>query len=103
MQSQNSDVINIIENRERRSAEVQQPDRTNNDWNANGGRDSQTGYSSSHMSYQFMPSNQQISFAHTNSGSKKTSEALVHTKSSVMSNFVPGTEHSAPEAIHIDF
>lgn len=62
------------------------------------------------MSYQFMPSNQQISFAHTNSGSKKTSEVLVQTKSSVMkdkssmmSQFVPGTENSAPEAIHIDY
>lgn len=62
------------------------------------------------MSYQFLPSNQQVSFANTNSGSKKTSEALVQTKSSaakdknstMMSNFMPGTEQSAPDAIHID-
>lgn len=51
MQSQNSDVINIIQNQERRSVEVQQPNRANEDWNEHGGRDSQYGYSSSHMSY----------------------------------------------------
>ena len=36
-----------------------------------GGRDSsQFGYSSSHLSYQFLPSNNQVSFAKSNSGSK---------------------------------
>ena len=67
------------------------------------------GYSSSHMSYQFLPSNQQVSFANTNSGSKKTSE-VHNTKSSnlragnstILSHFVPGTEQIAPEAIHVD-
>jgi hypothetical protein len=123
MQSRNCDVINIVQEQnmqsvdnhdlqgDNKSLDIQrQVPRRTADNEGPKESSSQFGCSSSHMSYQFLPSNQQVSFANTNSGSKKTSEAQVHTKSSaakdksstIISNFIPGTEQTAPDAIHID-
>lgn len=61
-------------------------------------RVSPIGFSSSHISYQFMPSNNQVSFAHTNSGSKILGNRDTSTP---MSIFVPGPDQHAPDAIHV--
>ena len=66
---------------------------------SNGGNGaSPVGFSSSHISYQFPPSNNQVSFAHTNSGSKIIGN---RTSSTPMSIFVAGPDQAAPEAIHV--
>lgn len=70
---------------------------------------SQFGYSSSHISYQFQPSNQQVSFANTNSGSKVASSEVNggipinnRDSSTPMSLFIAGPDQIPPEAIHVN-
>lgn len=62
-------------------------------------RDSGFGRSSSHISYNFLPSNHLISFAHTNSGSKNHSEVNKHAQT-INSN-MRAPELMPPEAIHV--